>query len=360
MKILMMHQTVTSHDAIGNDIEKMYLYLSQDYNCQVFAQNKFNDRVEYIEEKDLVEELSKPENVVIYHHSVYWEMGEALLAQAKCKVVFKYHNITPAHFFEEYNDFHFEQCKKGREQTKRLIENFPTAIWLNDSIYNSKEIEGVPEERKYIVPPFNKVEEWKTKKPNEQLLDQLLTSDEKNILFVSRVAPNKGHLDLVEILRLCLINYGVKFHLRIIGKFDDGLQKYNSLIFNKIKENQLDGYIEFIGEVNDSDLLSYFLGSDVYLSYSKHEGFCVPVIEAQYLHLPVIALDACAVKETMGSEQVTLDEKLENYAAAIELICTDSSVKNYLIAEGEKNFKNRFTDDIILKQLNEGLREVLV
>ena len=39
MDIVIMHQTVTKHDAIGNDIEAMYLLLKQKHNCFVYAEN---------------------------------------------------------------------------------------------------------------------------------------------------------------------------------------------------------------------------------------------------------------------------------------------------------------------------------
>ena len=50
-----MHQTVAKHDAIGNDIEAMYKILNQKHDCKVFAQNKFNDKLIYIDEDELNE-----------------------------------------------------------------------------------------------------------------------------------------------------------------------------------------------------------------------------------------------------------------------------------------------------------------
>lgn len=71
MKIVIMHQTITNHDAIGNDIEAMYQIFSKTFECSCYAQNQFNTAVTYIDEEELRQYLSDSENLVIYHHSVY-------------------------------------------------------------------------------------------------------------------------------------------------------------------------------------------------------------------------------------------------------------------------------------------------
>ena len=51
MKVVIMHQTVTNHDAIGNDIEAMCSILSGICDCFVFAENRLNDTVAYVDER---------------------------------------------------------------------------------------------------------------------------------------------------------------------------------------------------------------------------------------------------------------------------------------------------------------------
>ena len=99
-----MHQTVTGHDAIGNDIEAIFKLLNaQGRRCVVFANNTLNKQVTYIEESELDSVLQEEDNIILYHHSVYWEQGFEILKKAKAKIVFRYHNITPPAFFEPYN-----------------------------------------------------------------------------------------------------------------------------------------------------------------------------------------------------------------------------------------------------------------
>lgn len=361
MDFLIMHETVTSHDAIGNDIELMWKILNEgDYSCQVFAINRFNKKVTYIEEAELEKKLKDTNTVIIYHHSVYWKRGEELLGKAKGRIIFRYHNITPEKFFQPYNDFAYHQCKYGREQTVSFQRKFPDAFWLSDSLYNAKDLEYVGKNRQGICPPFNKIEEWSGKLPDENILRELIETDQYNLLFVGRVAPNKGHLMLIEVLRYYCSYYDTNVKLRIIGKFDEGIQGYNELVMEKIHTYGLDNVVEFIGEINDSTLMAYYLGSDVMLCCSEHEGFCVPVIEAQFFKLPVIALDECAVPETIGQNQVVLSKDIYQFAAALKIISDNSQYVDYLRKQGRDNYNNRFTyhkiRDIFEREIMRGLR----
>lgn len=359
MTVVQMHQTVTGHDAIGNDIEAIFKLLNaQGRRCVVFANNTLNKQVTYIEESELESVLQEEDNIILYHHSVYWEQGIEILKKAKAKIVFRYHNITPPAFFEPYNSFHTQRCEKGRKQTDTLIQEFPNAFWLCDSQYNAEDLRGVPKERIGICPPFHKIEEWRETKPDEAILNDLITRKEINLLFVGRVAPNKGHKMLLEIMKIFTTNYPDPIRLRVIGKFDDGLPGYNSLIEKTIQKYHLDDCIEFIGEINDATLLAYYLGSDFLVCTSEHEGFCVPIVEAQYLGLPILALKECAVPETIGKNQIFLEKDPKKFAAGIYTLYHNSEYMRFLIHHGFENIENRFTtakiSEIFLEEFAKG------
>lgn len=357
MNFVIMHETVTNHDAIGNDIEMMSRIINRNHCCFVYACSRLNDNVDYIDDEELDRMLDDPETIVIYHHSVYWQSGYNKVKNAKGKVIFRYHNITPGHYFEPYNQFAFEQCKKGREQTEIMKRENPDAWWLADSEFNLEDLNLSSEEKAGICPPFNKIEEWSKSIPDETILQELIGTDSLNVLFVGRIVPNKGHIMLLEIIRAYCAYYDQKIKLRIVGKFDRGLSKYNKMILKKMKEYGISHLVEFIGEINDSTLMAYYLGSDVMLCCSEHEGFCVPVVEAQSFGVPVIALREGAVPETLGTEQLIFDNDIKQFAAALRRIRTDTDTRQLLGKIGINNYKDRFTFRIIQKQFeNEMLR----
>ncbi len=358
MRYIQMHHTVTNHDAIGNDIEIMSKILNEENECYVFAINQVNEKVKYIDEAALEEALKDEDTVLIYHHSVYWEEGYEKIKNAKCKVVFRYHNITPPEFFKDEDEINYEKCVNGLEQTKKLIKEFPDAFWLCASIFNSIDLAGVPKDNIGVCPPFNKIEEWSKKKPDDSILSELNNNGCINILFVGRVVPNKGHLMMLEILRYYKAYYDDNIHLNIIGKFDDNLIKYNALVRQKIEEYDLSDNIEFVGEVTDETLLAYYKGSDLLLVCSEHEGFCVPVAEAQFFSLPIVVLNKSALPETAGEEQLVLDDDIYKYIAAIRLINENKQIKDFLIQKGRDNYNNRFSYEKIKERFLGELEKV--
>ena len=71
MTVVQMHQTVTGHDAIGNDIEAIFKLLNaQGRRCVVFANNTLNKQVTYIEESELDSVLQEEDNIILYVPSI--------------------------------------------------------------------------------------------------------------------------------------------------------------------------------------------------------------------------------------------------------------------------------------------------
>jgi glycosyltransferase involved in cell wall biosynthesis len=70
---------------------------------------------------------------------------------------------------------------------------------------------------------------------------------------------------------------------------------------------------------------------------SEHEGFCVPVLEAMELGVPVVAYAAAAVPETLGGAGVLVDEKdpLE-VAKAVDKACRPGPAREHLITAGRE------------------------
>ena len=86
-----MHQTVTACDAIGNDIEGMYRLLNDEYSCLVYAEQRLNYHLPYIDKNEFYEAVVDPEVIVIYHFSEYWKSGQEMLNGVKGTIVFRYH-----------------------------------------------------------------------------------------------------------------------------------------------------------------------------------------------------------------------------------------------------------------------------
>ena len=102
---------------------------------------------------------------------------------------------------------------------------------------------------------------------------------------------------------------------------------------------------------SDAAVLAIYKTASIFVCMSEHEGFCVPLVEAMYFGIPIIAFDSTAVGETLGGSGLLLKDKdPKAVAEAIELIMTDDELRQKLIA-GEKERLKHFDNDRIKAQL---------
>ena len=117
--------------------------------------------------------------------------------------------------------------------------------------------------------------------------------------------------------------------------------------------------MHFTGHIPFAEMLAYYKGADLFLCMSDHEGFCVPLVEAMYFSLPIVAKDAAAVGETLGDSGVLLKDSNPIEAAAImNRIIRDEQLRNSVI-ESEKtrllDFETQKVEKQILTIIREGI-----
>jgi glycosyltransferase involved in cell wall biosynthesis len=347
MKALILHQSIINHDAIGNDIAQMYGQLKDGYDPFVYCDHLNIKSLRRIDKDLLATIIGDKSNLVIYHHSQLWEEGEEIIKMSAARVIFKYHNITPEHFFEGYDREAYLKCKRGREQTRRMIASHPGALWMGDSLFNLQDLEMVSPKQKVVVPPFSAVSQWRYVVPDEIKLKALLESPDVNLLFVGRVTPNKGHKFMFRVIRDYIDHYGPHIQLNIIGKNNGNHDPYCKELQTIIRRLNLKKNVQLIGEADERVMLAYYLGSDYFLCGSEHEGFCIPLIEAQYCHLPVIARKTSAIAETLGPDQLLLTEDTREYSSTIKVLSGNRVYEDYLVNRGYANYERRFTQTAI-------------
>ena len=125
---------LTTGDAVSNDVVGMLRVLEKHgYEARPFAGSAevCDTRVWPLDE---IGDFLNEDDVLIYHHSFGWDIGLELLKQLKCKIVIKYHNVTPPEFFAGISAWHEEKCVEGQRQlefiaaagSKRTFPTLPT------------------------------------------------------------------------------------------------------------------------------------------------------------------------------------------------------------------------------------------
>lgn len=288
-------------DAIGVDLLSMHRALAKGRNeIRVFASHASATSDPQVHPIALAREyLRSPEDLFIYHYSIHWPEGLAALRDLPCRKVVRYHNVTPAAFFEPYAPPLATTARLGRKHLPDLaridIEKF-----LCDSTFNREDLvqAGVDRARCAVVPPFNQVARL-IANPMEASYFEPRLDGRRVLICVGRLAPNKGHETVLRALAL-LKRTEPKLRLIVVGSTPPGLEGYYQRLTQLCVELGVDDSVEFAGLLGEPALRAAYALAEVLVIASQHEGFCVPVVEAFATNVPVVAACAGALPETVG------------------------------------------------------------
>lgn len=174
--------------------------------------------------------------------------------------------------------------------------------------------------------------------PAQDVLDRY-DDDIHNFLFVGRIAPNKCQQDVIEIFSRYKEHYDEKARLFLVGSSFD--RAYVSYVHQVAETSGYSKDIIFPGHIPFSHVISYYHLADLFICMSEHEGFCVPVLEAMKMKVPVVAYDACAVPETMGDAGILIKKKdYEAIAHMMHELIENPRKRRELVKRQEKRLAN--------------------
>jgi len=112
-----------------------------------------------------------------------------------------------------------------------------------------------------------------------------------------------------------------------------------------------------VGHVTDAELVAYYELADLFLCASEHEGFCVPLVEAFYKQVPVLAYAATAVPDTMDGAGVLFDDRNPiRVAALMDTVLSDLRLQDAIIdgqLEAVERLRARDFEGTLLKFVNQ-------
>jgi glycosyltransferase involved in cell wall biosynthesis len=237
--------------------------------------------------------------------------------------------VTPASFFAPYDPSLFRLASLGRQELATLAGRVELA--LGDSEYNRRELESLGFAPTGVFPIAVDTARV-TRRARRPALEEILDDGLVNFLFVGRIAPNKkieDHIRLAEHYKRYVDAY---YRFIFVGRCDV-VPRYYSMVRALMTEYRLlnDRFL-FTGPVPDEELAVYYRHAAVYVSLSEHEGFCVPLVEAFYKRVPVLAYAATAVPSTMDGAGVLFPEKDPAHVALlIDTILSDSALREAIV-----------------------------
>ena len=313
-------------DAIGHEVLGIQRTLrAAGYPSDIFVETA-DPRLEPLtrDYRELVD-ASHRDNLLLHHFSIGSKASRTAYAVPD-RMALIYHNITPPEYFVGVHRTLARQCFRGRRELLAYVDRCELA--LGDSEFNRQDLEALGFPRTDVlpvVPDFSHLDE----EPQRFVADQF-DDDWTNVLFVGRVIANKKIEDLIRNFHAYHTLYNPRSRLLIVGVFSL-FERYLAGL-NHLVEELGARDVHFVGHVSNAELVAYYEVADLFLCASEHEGFCVPLVEAFYKQVPVLAYAATAVPATMDGAGVLYEDQDPVYVAGLmDAILSDSSLQDRIV-----------------------------
>ena len=314
MGVIRIHQVLATlgyGDAIGHEVLGIQRVLrASGYESEIFIETA-DSRLESLTRdfRELVD-FSHPDNLLLHHFSIGSKASRTAFALPD-RMALIYHNITPPEYFVGVHRTLARQCFRGRRELRAYADRCDLA--LGDSEFNRQDLEALGFPRTAVlpvVPDFSHLD----REPN-WLVAQDFDDDWTNILFVGRVIANKKIENLIRYFHAYHAAVNPRSRLLIVGA-QSGFERYLASL-HQLTATLGASHVHFIGHVSDEELVAFYELGDLFLCASEHEGFCVPLVEAFYKQVPVLAYAATAVPSTMDGAGVLFDDTDPMHVAAL-------------------------------------------
>lgn len=329
MRIIQLLPTISFGDAVGNDTRAIEKILKEmGYETRIYAENidpRLPEGTAY--PVDQIPEM-EPEDVIIYHASTGTELNYRLPSYRGRKVMI-YHNITPPKFFAPYSPAAEQLTADGLAGIRYLADKMDYCIAVSD--FNKQDLLRMgytcPIDVCPILIPFSDYDA----PPSKTVISRYRNDGITNLLFVGRVAPNKKQEDIIAAFYYYHKYHNPKSRLFLVGSWG-GMETYYEQLCAYIEELGLKNDVIFPGHIKFDEILAYYSIADAFVCMSEHEGFCVPLVEAMYFKVPIVAYRCAAIPFTMGNQGLLLDSKEPAFAAAvIDKVVSDEPLRNHVI-----------------------------
>lgn len=304
--------------AITNEVKRRGI------SIEMFAETireEYQGEVSYIDE--LEAKLSE-EDVVLYQFANPSIMAD-LLYEKPCKLIVNYHNVTPARYFSKWDSSSSQIIARAQLQLARLSEVAHSAIAVSG--YNAQELIELGYKNVSVIPPVFSSLFYESEIGKRNY-------DHAHWLYVGRISPHKNINILLRAFDYYRNHIDKDSKLTIVGYSDS--PTYGTAINELIQEREFGDSLCIVTNASEIDLVDIYKQATVFVTASEHEGFCVPLVEAMSVELPVVAISRAAIADTVSSAGIVLEDT--NYisiAHAVEALHNNEDLRADIISKGK-------------------------
>ena len=339
---------VSSHAIALSRLMRFYGHANQ-----IFAENIHPKLTLFCRPFSEIKDSVRPNDVVVYHMSTGTDLNR-WFRTLKCRKILIYHNITPPEYFEKYSDVLANLTSRGREELKNLVGC--TEMNLADSDYNATELVELGFQNVSVVPILLPFQDLRMP-PDAHVIDQM--SDGKmNLLFVGRISPNKAQEDVIRVFYEYKKHYCPESRQILAGR-DIGMETYGAELKELTEKLLISDDVIFTGHISFAQLLAYYRTADAFVCMSRHEGFCVPLVESMFFGIPIFARKTSAIPGTLGNSGIQFDDADErSISGEIHKVMTDP-VRRKEVIESQREQLHTYDNDRIERLLIDKMRNFL-
>lgn len=166
---------------------------------------------------------------------------------------------------------------------------------------------------------------------------------EHYILNVGSIEERKNVLLAVK----ALLHLPEEMHLVILGR----RTSYTDQINTFIHAHHLEDRVKILNGIPFADLPAIYQQAEVFVYPSRFEGFGIPIIEAIYSGVPVVAATGSCLEEAGGPSSIYVHpDDVEGMADALKQASGNQAVRARMIEEGKK-YVRRFSEEEQARQL---------
>lgn len=253
-----------------------------------------------------------------------------------------------------------DMAKWQRKANYKILQQVSGAIVLGDSLKFI--FEGmISDEKIFVVPNCVDNEYMLNNKAFDEKLSKLENKTLKHILYLSNFIPSKGYRDVLEIVKFekerCGVSNKKKYHFDFAGKFFEDLEK--QFFFNYIKENNLEDYITYHGEVSGDTKKKLLEKSDVFILLTRYlnEGQPISILEAMGNGMVIITTNHAGIPDIVKNEEngivCCMGEKTNDILIQLEKMDMMSIVKR-----NRQCILDNYSEKMYLKKLGTLFKKV--
>lgn len=160
---------------------------------------------------------------------------------------------------------------------------------------------------------------------------------EHYILNVGSIEERKNALLVVQALLMLPLD----IHMVIVGR----RTAYTDKIERFVNENGLSERVHIISDVPFTDLPAFYQSAEIFAYPSRFEGFGIPIIEALYSGIPVVAATGSCLEEAGGPDSIYVSpDDVTGLANAFKQIYANHGKRTAMIEKG-REFAKQFSEE---------------